>query len=246
MALTWLVAKYVADLERNEPRNVGLVLYDGVEFLQARFLGENASDDGFDARALKPMAAPKTYRAWVRYWRTKVREGHGTLVVPRTPGDSYFVAYGGSRLVGHVADASAFFDELYRRLVQPPPTGQAGLESETAHVLRDAGFLPSVKRNFHVPGRTDVKFDFRYDNGKPHLMLCLDIGDDGRWKKIHAALYKFEMGRQLINGSSTIAVVRGALSGQAAEQSKALGERSTVVNLSAVNGRDQLVSALLH
>jgi hypothetical protein len=65
----FLVAKYIRDMHRLEPRNIGVVVWtDGK--LAARFLGESQSGQG-DVIAPRKLGVrdQETYRQWLHYWR---------------------------------------------------------------------------------------------------------------------------------------------------------------------------------
>jgi hypothetical protein len=67
MIMRYLLLRYISDLARNEPRNIGVVLAceQGVV---AKFLGEK--DGRLDLRAVRALASHSgTYRQWIDYWR---------------------------------------------------------------------------------------------------------------------------------------------------------------------------------
>lgn len=72
-ATKYLLAKYIADLHRFEPRNVGVIVWSpgGVE---ARFLAEFPGRPGeVDGRSIPGfVTSPSAYKQWVRYWRDAV------------------------------------------------------------------------------------------------------------------------------------------------------------------------------
>lgn len=66
----YFLAKYIPDMHRFEPRNIGVVIWSpfGIE---ARFLAENLSRPGdVDGRSIPDwVTSHNAYRQWVRYWR---------------------------------------------------------------------------------------------------------------------------------------------------------------------------------
>jgi hypothetical protein len=85
----FLIAKYVPDVFRNEPRNIGVVLWspDGVA---ARFVGEKPDAPGEvdDARVPPFVSSAEAYKQWVRYWRREmakpaIRPATGGPLTPR-------------------------------------------------------------------------------------------------------------------------------------------------------------------
>ncbi len=103
----WFVAKYVPDLVRGEPRNIGVILrlFEGV--LKYRFW------------SIPPFVRdPTTYLAWVDYW-TATMEKHQAKSLhwlpKRRAGDTFYIEQAGAKLITGEVD----FEALYARLVDP-------------------------------------------------------------------------------------------------------------------------------
>ena len=81
----YLLAKYIPDLRRGEPHNVGIVLWSpsGVE---ARFIAEKQEQRGeIDGRSVPSfVTSPSAYKQWVYFWRT---EAEKTEIEPATGGN---------------------------------------------------------------------------------------------------------------------------------------------------------------
>lgn len=71
----YLVAKYVPDLRRMEPQNVGVIVWSpyGVE---ARFAAENTATSGeIDGRRARSYVnSLNTYKQWVQFWRDEIQK----------------------------------------------------------------------------------------------------------------------------------------------------------------------------
>lgn len=107
----WWLCKYVQDLLRNEPRNIGVVLFkDGV----------------FSARFLETMPvfvkSAENYADWIRRWHYDIERAKDEWDIQRLvrkPGDSYYLEHS-----GHVLWAAArmpltvSIDALFERLVE--------------------------------------------------------------------------------------------------------------------------------
>jgi hypothetical protein len=70
---TFLVVKFISDIRRQEPRNIGVILLHKTG-VYSRFFGEDLPDpqneSGIDGRRVKNLISDtKTYEQWVRYWR---------------------------------------------------------------------------------------------------------------------------------------------------------------------------------
>lgn len=69
----YLIAKYIPDLGRMEPRNMGVVVWspDGVE---ARFLAEKGDRAGeVDGRSIPSfVTSPHAYKQWIAFWRSEL------------------------------------------------------------------------------------------------------------------------------------------------------------------------------
>ncbi len=70
----YIVAKYIPDLFRMEPRNIGVIVWSpsGVD---ARFVAEGTAKSGeIDGRNLPDFASGQgsVFKQWIQYWRTQL------------------------------------------------------------------------------------------------------------------------------------------------------------------------------
>lgn len=219
MRPTWLVAKYMDDLRRREPRNVGVLLFTDETVLD-RFLG--ARDDGtIDGRRTSLTGAPlENYKAWVAYWRhaAKAAPANPQALLELARGDAnYFLEEGGEQLVG-VDSPADLLAELYDMLVgdgdtEKPQTVHAAAERLIYHLNLTDRVQRGVTVQRRVPGALDVlHFDYRYDNGRPHFMEAVSMGrGDRAWNVVHQTIYQFEKLREADNLTNPhgIALVAG-------------------------------------
>ena len=92
----YLIAQYIPDLLRHEPRNVGVITTLGAQ-VAARFAGEVESGD-IDGRKIKSFAYPDIYRQWVQYWRSVLQNNAADAILPQLIASStshYCVVSGG-------------------------------------------------------------------------------------------------------------------------------------------------------
>jgi hypothetical protein len=154
--IRYLLARYTDDLTRNEPTNVGVIVYDGTRAL-ARFDGEDPATQNIDLRRIRHrITGSQTYRSWVAYWRRALTEP--AVVDPRlagaSPGDptviEFLTSVGGDEF-SLVPGGEIVFDadersleatlrDLYERVVRAPEVdAPASLRDKSEHALRLAG-----------------------------------------------------------------------------------------------------------
>ena len=137
--IRYLLARYVDDLLRNEPKNVGIVVFDG-EVAAARFLGE-VEPGRIDLRHVKWMDGRSSYGQWVDYWRTTLDDpgvlsdelrgepGGSDHVIERlisTSSADFRLELGGEVLVdaddlGVRDSVDKLFERLVGHVAEPPP-----------------------------------------------------------------------------------------------------------------------------
>lgn len=172
----YLIAQYVRNPMRHEPRNLGVIVTLGTECV-ARFVGEVADSGEIDGRRTKWVANPGVYRKWVKYWREQLRKGGENLAerLEQTNGDNYDVVRGGFVTDYENDNAIMICDNLFELLVLPEddtsadePTRKVeteqsarALEAEIAISFRQLGIMsghtrPSVRhpilRNIPISG----------------------------------------------------------------------------------------------
>lgn len=132
----YLLVKHVPDIERQEPRNIGIILWTpwGVE---GRFIGEKPDHPGeVDGRSIPEFVRSKsTYRQWVTFWRQELAKDAitpimgGAAVRRGDPAfaDTLLLAGKGDYVIedgGLLFDAdpedevTAIVDSLYVRLIE--------------------------------------------------------------------------------------------------------------------------------
>jgi hypothetical protein len=235
MTTQWLLAKYVSDVARHEPQNVGLILLRDGE-IATRFIGQR-QDGSIDGRLTKYVRSFATYRAWVEHWRSLSAEGVDALLAAATASqrdENYVLEVGGQIVLG--ADPSIetaeLLDDLYGRLVDdvPDPALESvkrlaervidGIQKRTGRV---------IERDSKVVVETDgvvdeLRFDYRYNNGKPHLMrtLSLSYTDSRSWDQLHSLAWSFnqvhQAGDEDIRNAELIALIRTREPDQALER----------------------------
>ncbi len=166
----WLVAKYMPDLRRREPRNVGIVAFVNGE-VRLRFKGEQP--DGSVESRPAGINEPEAYRAWVDYWH------HLAATTPTTEDwfhrrgfDNYWLERGGRLLSDEEVDPSEFVNQLYAELVDSASHDDHDwkLADRVDVLIREAN-LPG-NENFHTPFKIQAEvtgetytYPYAYVNG---------------------------------------------------------------------------------
>lgn len=84
----YLIAKYVDDIRRNEPVNVGVVVF-GDGHVAARFEGEDDQGRLDKRRIRKRVSGRDAYVAWVQHWRRLVANRDEESLVQASSSDFY-------------------------------------------------------------------------------------------------------------------------------------------------------------
>ena len=170
MNATWLIAKYIPDVRRREPRNVGIILFTDKGAI-SKFHGE---DDGRKAKT-KKVRSSDNYKAWIAYWRRTAAKGDIAQLISSDRQQNYFVEVGGERLLGNKGlDPDAYLNFLYAELVEEK--GMAEARERTTSPERLFERL-QITVDSPRPVELDVEgvkdhhvFDYAYKNGVYTLM----------------------------------------------------------------------------
>lgn len=266
MTAQWFLAKYVPDLERNEPINIGLIFF-WRERAVTRFIGQR-SDGTIDGRSARFVRSAVTYRAWVNHWLhlVEARDVDQLLALARAgdTGENYRLEVGGEILIGGPTtdlDADDLVDDLYVRLVDDTPDRTRESIVQLAdlvigQVQQRAGI--AIERENIVTVRADgildeLRFDYRYNNGRPHLMqrVPLMYPDQRSWERVHSVAWQFSQvhrsDSQELQGADLIALVRPREDGGVAleRQLRQLEEHANVIDLRVPEAaQDQLADLI--
>ncbi len=190
----YLLAKYVPDLRRVEPRNIGVVLWSpaGVE---ARFVGEKPGRPGeVDGRSIPSyVRSPAAFKQWITFWRAELEKNEiapitgGASVARSSPGflkvlegtsKGQFVLTEGGILLDPISEDELpqVVDHLYADLVEATPAEESrdptldeicdNLILETG-LQNDLNFRSRFEVRCSIDGNTFERFQFShaYQNG---------------------------------------------------------------------------------
>jgi hypothetical protein len=138
----YYVAKYIPDLQRMEPRNVGIVVWSP-EGIEARFVAEKPDRAGeVDGRAVPSfVTSPTAYRQWIQFWRAELakpqvessdggpkatKDSPDFLAAVQSWNRGNFVLVDGGHLLDVVDadDLPALADHLFETLVDASPSDE--------------------------------------------------------------------------------------------------------------------------
>lgn len=147
IAPLFAIAKYVPDIHRMEPRNIGVIVWaDGM--VASRFLGETRNGNVNPP----PMVSKNNrhaYRQWITYWKyqldlLQIRRDNGEVVPRDSPefldalkekSKEHFRLVSAGRLLEGIqaSEIGDFTNEMFGRLVESEPT--IGAKAEAAALM---------------------------------------------------------------------------------------------------------------
>lgn len=213
MNAKWLIAKYMPDARRREPRNVGVILLvDGAAYM--RFRGEDGRG-GIDGRRVKLVESLDNYKAWVAYWRKAVARLDPKKLPPHDPSQNYFLEPGGERLLGNKdIEPESFVAQLFRDLVDdeiPVELAMTAQDTTIERAFQRLQIAEKIERDpvFQSDAKDHLSFDFRYKNGLTAWMkrVRLPKDRDTSWEGVHATAWTFLRAKAADQNSRLIALV---------------------------------------
>lgn len=238
MSASYVIAQYVADVFRGEPRNVGVAVQRGGE-VSARFFGEGVEGEAtvIDGRRLRGFEYPDVYRQWVTYWRKQLTVTGDLAGMAEGSGGNYVIRPGGEVTDTGDDPIEDVANYLYSLLISEgglaeamgavaiPERAEAALkrlvgdEFERANILarpdEDLVLVPHpVRVQFEVRGRLPEPHvpSFVQQNGRLYVMEPVDFTTRARdHARDHAAFasYMFDDIRAEQGGAfEAIALVR--------------------------------------
>jgi len=157
----FLVAKYVPDLIRNEPRNIGVIVWSDAG-VAARFQG-NDKHGNFKSKDFPDfIQSPTTYKQWVNFWMAEIKKekiefiGTSKIATKASPEfvdallttskDNYFLDKGGAVLDAITEKKLPILvDELFASLVSDAPAAAKKQTSTTFLEIKCEEIIPQTK-----------------------------------------------------------------------------------------------------
>jgi hypothetical protein len=177
----WYVAKFIPDLRRNEPINVGVLLVTPTG-RRSRFRGQRA-DGTIDGHRARFAGSVENWRRWVGYWNWRLHEGEDpAAMIDERPHSNFIIAHGGRQIAGEPPDPDKMIDELYETLVSDSHSDEQVLLSGFAQEVDDLVQRsrlesdPAFRRGYEVTlrERGPYTFPFAWHNG--HTTVGYQVG----------------------------------------------------------------------
>lgn len=269
MKAQWLVAKYMPDLRRREPSNVGVALrVDNKTYCRFRGQVEDGTINGIHVRGWSKDLA--NYKSWVESWCYRFGKWDLEKLVKVSNDQNYFLEFGGERLVGNAdTNPQDLLDELYSMLVEKPQEEVVTVNSLSDNIFKKLNVYNRMQRDFKlaIPAEAgafdEVFFDYKYkpDDSKVTLFqaIALPYTDARTWNTVHAAAWSFqkvaEHAGQLAAtnkglerlGQQIIALVKPRQRDPELEgQLSVLKRYATVINVADENAATSKLARILH
>jgi hypothetical protein len=206
MTIKWHLLKYLPDVRRGEPINVGIVMeHDGGFDFRLR----DVEDGKVLSSAKSWCREPANYGQWIKYLRYHLAEYGNVDIEPRA-GESYRMLPSG-QVSSEGIDPAGFMVELYNMLIAPPARSSRrnsddGFEEQVERLLTQAGLASSehFRRRFPVLNTHGQSRPFHYAWENGHTTVGSRLGSMNG-SSVDAALWRFnalppEIGSVLILG----------------------------------------------
>lgn len=172
----WLVGKYMPDLRRREPRNVGVVLFAN-DTISMRFRGQRP-DGSIHATGLA-LGEPAIYKGWVEFWHYLARTTNDlNQWLRRRVIDNYFLERGGRLLSGEEVDSEPLLHDLYGQLVEETSDDDWKLADRVAKLLDQSGVSQTehFRRGYQIDaGDTGEHYRYPYAYVNGHRVVADQI-----------------------------------------------------------------------
>ncbi|MBN8865819.1 MAG: DUF3037 domain-containing protein [Sphingobacteriales bacterium] len=235
------IARYVPDLLRNEPRNIGVIFFSesGDEY-KALFSKNLSAKLGHSLAA----ADRDMLKGYAQYFESLRPVGARELMttIEQTRGKFQFSEFG----TVATADAEKEAEYLYTSFVEEikEKTPQQRLKTRLKDDLQEQNLIGEkkleVNRVIHS-GNLEHKLDFSYENGRLYVIEAIDLSNTDRNANTTKAAFMFE-NLGWVRGSKNVEAISVIIQPTAADAKtqellQILRETSTVYNYS--NGQRQ-------
>lgn len=263
MKTQWLVAKYMPDLMRREPINVGVAVHVGGRVL-SKFQGQR-EDGSINGQLVQGRIGDlQNYKSWVASWRYAMSQGWDLAKLTRRSADqNYYLEFSGEQLVRDYAqDAAALLDQLYQVLVDSEVDDVIGVHKLSERIFKNLKIFDRIDRDVRVAIPSDsegaiydeISFDYKFQNSATNLFkeIALSFGDARTWNVVHAAAWSFDKAYEYARAkgeppSRAIALVKPRdKDRELVSQLGLLRKHAAVVNVADEDSATRELATLLH
>ncbi len=223
MTPRYLLAKYIPDMARYEPKNIGVIVWSPYG-IKCRFLAEKPlNPSNIDGRSIPPFVTNSyAYRQWITFWTKEASKSviepvcggepvsssspHMMDVLRQTSKDNFVLEEGGYLLdaIGQ-EDIQHFVDYLFDTLVnqsEPEEPKDPTLNEISEDVIAKSNIRSTPYFHDDYPLKLEIdsvediaKFSHVYQNGKVSVVQKIAISKllD---KNVHSAAWQFEKVRE--------------------------------------------------
>ncbi|WP_216588665.1 hypothetical protein [Streptomyces brasiliscabiei] len=257
MSGSWFLVKYIDDIFRNEPINIGIV----IAFEQGsvvRFLGQRPDGSINGQRISKRIAGVETYKAWVRFIHKEATRG--TLddrieSLSKRVGESYVIERRGPLVETSTGKSlQDIADDLFRALVSSESPHTQSLDALAEATFKRLSLPPGHDIDRDVGYKVKVRdipqsliFDYRYADEQTTLMDRISFSRPGKplAQSVNDLLYRIEAVEKRPDIHNFVALYSGAdCSPQAERQLQLLNKFAYTVDLNTVRAPDDISEIL--
>ncbi|MFF9324516.1 hypothetical protein ACF1AY_07350 [Streptomyces sp. NPDC014776] len=248
---SWFLVKYIDDIFRNEPINVGVIVSSN-ESVGSHFLGQRPDGSINGQRISKKISGVETYKAWVKFIRKEALRG--TLEariesLAKRVGDSYIIERRGP-IFDPEKSPQEIADELFVVLVSADVTPAQPLDSLAESTFKRLKLPPGRKIDRNVDFKVKVRdvpqlvtFDYQYAAERTFLMDRVSFSRPGKplQQSVNDLLYRIEVVEEQEDIHDFVALYSGAdFSQQAERQLRLLNKFAYTVDLSDDRAQENL------
>ncbi|MFC9172793.1 hypothetical protein [Streptomyces sp. NPDC057107] len=253
MGGSWFLVKYVDDIFRNEPINIGVVVTaeDGIG---SHFLGQRPDGSINGQKISKRIHGVETYKAWVKFIHKEAARGSledRIAGLAKRTGDRYLIERRGPVLDSEPRiSPTQLANELFTALVSAELESTPNLEAMAERTLKKLRFPPGVKIDRSVDYKVKVRdvpqlvsFDYRCSGGTTTLMDRLSFVRHGKplMQSVNDLLFRIEAVEKQQGIHEFVALYSGAdRSDESERQLRVLNKFAHTVDLSSESAPDDL------
>ncbi|MFE4817435.1 hypothetical protein ACFRFU_13570 [Streptomyces sp. NPDC056704] len=200
----WYLVKYIDDVFRNEPVNIGVVVASD-EGIGTRFLGQREDGSINGQRISKRITGVETYKAWVDFIRREAARGvleERIQDLSKRVGDSYIIERRGPILNADDSRSPILVaDELFGALVSAESAPSPSLEGLAERAFKRLCLPPGKSIDHNVDYKVKVRdvpqlvtFDYRYAAERTTLMDRVSFVRHGKplMQSVNDLLFRIE------------------------------------------------------